>query len=50
MEKSINEKQQKHDPTIASGLEMDELEEDATSEEIRNEDSTSVTKLFRDRI
>ncbi|CAJ1001899.1 hypothetical protein QO009_000762 [Brevibacillus aydinogluensis] len=41
---------QKHEPTIAPGMEMDELEEKATEEEIKNGDSTSVTTLYLDRI
>jgi hypothetical protein len=44
MEKKNNE------PTIAPGMNMnDELEEEATDKEIKNEDSTSVTRLFLDR-
>ncbi|MBO8162363.1 MAG: hypothetical protein H0Z34_01445 [Brevibacillus sp.] len=34
--------------TIAPGMEMDELEEEATPEEIRKGDYTPVTKLIRD--
>ncbi|UFJ43446.1 hypothetical protein LOK74_05990 [Brevibacillus humidisoli] len=36
------------EPTIAPGMEMDELDLDASSEEIRKGDYTPVTKLYRD--
>ncbi len=39
-----------HAPTIAPGMEMDELDEPATEEEIKRHDYTSVTKLFIDRL
>ncbi len=39
-----------HEPTIAPGMDLDDLEVDATEEEIRNNDYTSVTKLFIDRV
>lgn len=38
-----------HKPTIAPGMEMDELDEPATEEEIEQHDSTSVTQLIIDR-
>jgi hypothetical protein len=38
------------EPNIAVGIEMDELEENATQEEIEKGDYTEVTKLVRDRI
>lgn len=41
--------QQEQDPTIAPSMEMDELEVDASSDEIKKEESTSVTKLVIDR-
>jgi hypothetical protein len=37
-------------PNIAPGLEMDELDEPATEEEIARGDYTPVTKLFIDRV
>ncbi len=43
-------KQQQNKPKIAPGLEMDELEEDATKEEIAKGDYTEVTSLFIDRM
>jgi len=43
-------RQKDHEPTIAPGLEMDELDEKATEKEIETNDYTSVTKLFIDRI
>ncbi|WP_164985294.1 hypothetical protein [Ammoniphilus sp. CFH 90114] len=42
-------KNQHTEPTIAPGLDIDELEEDATDEEVAEGDYTSVTKLFLDR-
>lgn len=36
-------------PTIAPGMDIDELEEDATEEEVSQGDYTPVTKLFLDR-
>jgi hypothetical protein len=36
-------------PTVAPSMEMDELEVDASSEDIKEGDSTSVTKLVIDR-
>jgi hypothetical protein len=45
-----NTQPQKQVPTIAPGLELDELEASATEEEIARGDSTSVTKLFIDRV
>lgn len=50
MDKWTDERNPKHEPTIAPGMEMDELEEEATEEEIENGDSTSVTTLYLDRI
>lgn len=38
-----------HEPTIAPGLEMDELKVKASKEEIERGDSTSVTNLILDR-
>ncbi|WP_166242207.1 hypothetical protein [Paenibacillus turpanensis] len=39
-----------HEPTMAPGMNMqDELEEKATSEEVRSHDFTSVTRLYLDR-
>lgn len=38
------------EPTIAPSMEMDELDEKATEEEIRNNNYTPVTKLFIDRV
>jgi len=38
------------EPSIAPGLEMDELEEEATEEEVAKGDYTSVTKLVVDRV
>jgi hypothetical protein len=35
-----------HEPTIAPSMEMDELDEEATEEEIKKGDSTRVTKLY----
>lgn len=37
------------EPSIAMGLEMDELDEKATPAEVRQGDSTPVTKLYLDR-
>jgi hypothetical protein len=37
-------------PNIAVGLEMDELEAEATSEEVSKGDFTPVTKLVIDRV
>ncbi|GAA4715118.1 hypothetical protein [Brevibacillus fulvus] len=39
----------KEEPTIAVGLEMDELEAKATKQEVAKGDYTPVTKLFLDR-
>lgn len=39
-----------HEPTVAPGMEMDELDEPATEEEVRHHDYTPVTKLFIDRV
>lgn len=36
-------------PAVAPGLDIDELEEDATEEEVSRGDYTPVTKLFLDR-
>ncbi|MFC6232183.1 hypothetical protein ACFQI7_30825 [Paenibacillus allorhizosphaerae] len=42
--------EEKHEPTIAPGMNThDPLEEQATEEELRHNDSTSVTKLYLDR-
>ncbi|MEW9671352.1 hypothetical protein [Ammoniphilus sp. 3BR4] len=41
--------QTKNQPTIAPGMDIDELEEDATEEEVAQGDYTPVTKLFLDR-
>lgn len=49
-EENKHSHQTKHEPSIAPGMEMDELDEPATKEEISHHDSTSVTKLFIDRI
>lgn len=39
-----------HEPTIAPGMNThDPLEEEATDREVRQGDSTSVTRLFVDR-
>ena len=45
-----NRQQRQDEPTIAPGMEMDELEVDATEEEKQHGDSTPVTKLVIDRI
>jgi hypothetical protein len=37
-------------PNIAVGLEMDELEAEATTEEVNKGDFTPVTKLVIDRV
>jgi hypothetical protein len=50
MVKRTEEKEGKQEPTIAPGMEMDELDEEATPEEIRNNDYTEVTQLYRDWI
>jgi hypothetical protein len=42
-------KNQDQEPTIAPGLEMDELDENASEEEIKEGDFTPVTKLYLDR-
>ena len=44
MEKNIE-----HEPTIAPGMELDNLKEDATEEEIARGDSTSVYTMILDR-
>jgi hypothetical protein len=36
-------------PTLAPGMEMDELDQPATDKEIARNDYTSVTRLFIDR-
>jgi hypothetical protein len=39
-----------HEPTIAPSMNMhDKLEKKATDEEIKEEESTSVTRLYLDR-
>lgn len=38
------------EPTVAPGMEMDELDAPATEQEIRQQDYTPVTKLFIDRV
>lgn len=43
-------KQKQDQPTIAPGMEIDELEEEATEEEIANGDYTEVTSLIIDRL
>ncbi|MFY0546136.1 hypothetical protein [Brevibacillus sp. H7] len=50
MEKQSDDKKAKHEPTIAPGMEMDALDEEATPEEIENNDYTPVTILYRDWI
>jgi hypothetical protein len=42
-------KNQDQEPTIAPGLEMDELDENASEGEIEKGDFTPVTKLYLDR-
>lgn len=42
-------RQRKHPPTIAPGMENDELDRPATEEEKRRGDVTRVTELFLDR-
>jgi len=39
-----------NEPTIAPGMEMDELDQNATPEEVKNNDYTPVTHLYRDWI
>ena len=41
--------QKKSEPTIAPGMEMDELKKDATPEDIKNGNVTQVTRLVLDR-
>ena len=48
--KKPKNRQAHNDPTIAPGLEMDELDAKATGEEKERGDYTSVTKLVIDRI
>ncbi|WP_167577834.1 hypothetical protein [Ammoniphilus sp. YIM 78166] len=43
-------RKQAGEPTVAPGLEMDELEAEATDEEVAEGDYTSVTKLVVDRL
>ncbi len=43
-------RKQTEEPTVAPGMEMDELEEEATEEEVAEGDYTSVTKLVVDRM
>ncbi|MBP1935056.1 hypothetical protein [Ammoniphilus resinae] len=51
MSKWREHKQSKQqDPTIAPGLEMDELDKSASSEEVEKGDFTEVTKLVIDRV
>jgi hypothetical protein len=50
MDNRTDERKPTHEPTIAPGMEMDALEEEATEEEMENNNSTSVTKLYLDRI
>ena len=38
-----------HEPTVAPGLELDSIKEDASEEEIARGDSTNVTTLILDR-
>jgi|GEM_PF-6369346 len=38
------------EPIVAPGIEMDALEQSATPEEVRQRESTPVTKLFIDRV
>ncbi len=47
MEKRSDNRKPEHEPTIAPGMEMDELEEKATPEEIEKNDYTPVTQLYR---
>jgi len=44
-------KQKKPEPTVAPGMNMndDALEKQATPQDIRKDDATSVTRLFLDR-
>ncbi len=42
-------KDRRREPTVAPGLEMDEVKQDATPEEIARGDYTSFTKLVLDR-
>lgn len=45
-----SEQAQPHEPTVAPGMSThDPLEEKATEENIREGESTSVTRLFLDR-
>lgn len=48
--KFTNRRHSKHEPTIAPSLEMDDLERDASEEDIRNNNYTPVTKLVIDRL
>ena len=41
---------QQQEPTIAPGLEMDELEYSASSKEVEKGDFTEVTQLVIDRV
>lgn len=52
MKKRETKKQtsEKPAPTIAPGMENDELDANATPEEIEKDDYTLVTKLYRDWI
>jgi len=48
--RSESKKSQQQEPTIAPGLEMDELEYSASSEEVEKGDFTEVTQLVIDRV
>lgn len=43
-------KQQPNEPKIAPGMEMDELDRNATEEEVARGDYTEVTSLIIDRL
>lgn len=45
----LKTKDSKEAPTIAPSMEMDELEAEASPKEIKDGESTSVTKLVIDR-
>lgn len=43
-----HEYHRKHEPTIAPGLDDDELDREATEQEVENGDATMVTRLSWD--
>lgn len=47
--KSANGQQKHNEPWIAPGIEMDELDLEATEEEIKEKEYTDVTQLYVDR-